>query len=188
MTIYFFRRPSPWQTWHRKAQISTSALGTSWNAWWENSWSGTLTDKMRGFTQELMEQRPGWMRISQTRGTSVFPLLIGKERGLNLKHNCSIKNFQSRTLKKAFCFTDGHSAYSWVYYQENENDQTQSSPDLFMSAETFSNTYYEGEPIFDEICQRPNTGYGPWYGLIMDWDEYLTRYRKGLRMRDLLAC
>jgi len=57
-----------------------------------------------------------------------------------------------------------------------------------MSAETFSNTYYEGEPIFDEICQRPNTGYGPWYGLIMDWDEYLTRYRKGLTMRDLLAC
>lgn len=57
---------------------------------------------MRGFTQELMEQRPGWMRISQTRGTSVFPLLIGKERGLNLKLNCSIKNFESRTLKKHF--------------------------------------------------------------------------------------
>ncbi|CBY31874.1 unnamed protein product [Oikopleura dioica] len=77
---------------------------------------------------------------------------------------------------KAFCYTNGQTSYSWVYYQENENDQTQSSPDLFMSAETFSNTYYEGEPIFDEICQRPNTGYGPWYGLIMDWDEYLTRY------------
>ena len=51
-----------------------------------------------------------------------------------------------------------------------------------MSAETFSNTYYDREPIFDETCQRPNTGYGPWYGLIMDWDAYLTRYRKGLRI------
>ncbi len=48
--------------------------------------------KMRGFTLELMEQRPGWMRISQIRGTSVFPLLIGKEQGLNLsiKH-CRVK-------------------------------------------------------------------------------------------------
>ena len=53
-------------------------------------------------------------------------------------------NFDKNNVKqpayywKAFCYTEGQTAYSWVYVQVNENDQYQSDGDLFMTAQQFS--------------------------------------------------
>ena len=44
-------------------------------------------------------------------------------------------------------------AYSWVYMQVNENDQNQSSGDLFMTTRDFTNTYYNGASLFNSACQ-----------------------------------
>jgi len=44
----------------------------------------------------------------------------------------------------AWCYSDSYETYSWVYMQANEPDQKQSSGDLFMSVQQFSDLYYEG--------------------------------------------
>ena len=44
----------------------------------------------------------------------------------------------------AWCYSDAFETYSWVYMQANEPDQKQSSGDLFMTVQQFSDLYYEG--------------------------------------------
>ena len=45
-----------------------------------------------------------------------------------------------------------------------------------MSANDFSDTFYEGAPIFDDNCQNPKNGFGPWFKIISDWELYKVRY------------
>jgi hypothetical protein len=48
--------------------------------------------------------------------------------------------------------------------------------DNFMSVDQFSNTYYQGANLFDDACQNPANGFGPWFQIIQDWAEYRSRY------------
>jgi hypothetical protein len=48
--------------------------------------------------------------------------------------------------------------------------------DNFMSASSFSNTYYGGAAIFDSACQNPSQGYGAWNEVINNWSEYRSRW------------
>ena len=78
----------------------------------------------------------------------------------------------------AFCYSDDTTgeSYSWAYMQANDPDEKQSSPDNFMSVKQFTDTYYEGANLFDEACQNPENGYGPWFPIIQDWSSYKKRY------------
>ena len=76
---------------------------------------------------------------------------------------------------KAFCYYDqSGTAYSWVYIQINENDQTRSSGDLFMTTRDFSNQYYQGESLFNNQCQT--AGMGPWEVIADAWSTYRNRW------------
>jgi len=75
---------------------------------------------------------------------------------------------------KAFCYDSDGVTYSWAYIQVNENDQHKSFANYMMTVKQFSNTYLNGQPIFDSKCQ--DSGAGPWNLVKADWTGYLDRW------------
>ena len=66
--------------------------------------------------------------------------------------------------------------YNLIFFptQVNENDQRHSFANYMMSVKQFTNTYLEGQPIFDSKCQE--AGAGPWNLVKADWTGYLNRW------------
>ena len=76
---------------------------------------------------------------------------------------------------KAFCYQgDDGTAYSWVYYQINENDQLQSLGENMVTTAEFSRDFYDGQPIFDDVCQ--SAGLGPWQAIKNEWQAQKERW------------
>lgn len=75
---------------------------------------------------------------------------------------------------KAFCYVGSGTSYAFAYIQVNENDQTQSSGDNVMTMSSFSDIFFDGEPIFDDECQ--NASLGPWFAIKEDWNTYKSQF------------
>merc|ERR1719402_1406307 len=67
---------------------------------------------------------------------------------------------------KAFCYSDEKQTYSWVYMQPNQPTEKAMHSHNFMSAQKFSQIYWNGASIFDGICQKPKNGFGPWFAIM----------------------
>jgi len=88
-----------------------------------------------------------------------------------VKHELTVPKY----YWKAFCYENEGTAYSWVYMQLNSDDQKLGGGEYFLTVSNFTETYFDGKPLFDNTCQ--NADYGPWDEMRTDWDGARKKYK-----------
>ena len=127
----------------KSTQPSISKLGISLSVWSDSTWSGKFLTRTPISSLEPMELSWSWIKMTIKKTTFDFPNTTGKLFVTIKAAKVSFLRFGSKSYK----------AYSWVYMQVNENDQNQSSGDLFMTTRDFTNRYYNGASLFNSACQ-----------------------------------
>jgi len=149
----------------QKATFTLTNIAAQYSAFNQKAWN-QLECMVRHYMDNDIADEYAWI-FTGTYGTG----LIMNEDNPD-KNNVRLPAY----YWKSFCYVGDDAAYSWVYMQENDPSQSQSSGGNFMSVNRFVDEYYDGEPLYDDACQNPSNGFGPWFSIINDWDEYKKRY------------